>query len=793
MRIITFLFLSVLGFNYLFAQTATLSGKITDVKKGPLPGVTIIADAKDSLHGNILGTVSDISGLYSLLLTEGKHVITFKMLGMKEKTVEVNLKERETKTLDIFLEESAKELGVVVVSAGKFEQKIEDVTVSMSVIKPSLVESKNTAKMDKFLGQIPSVNVIDGQANIRGGSGWSYGAGSRVLVLVDDLPMLTADAGDVKWDFLPVENLHQIEVIKGASSVLYGSSAMNGVINIRTAYPVDTPETRINVYAGVYDNRQTIITNDTTYNLNWNGKQLQKYSGFNFFHSHKIKNFDLVIGGAAYSDDGYRESEYYQNARFNANTRYRFKNIEGLSCGVNLNTMLVDENVFFIWQNDTTGAYRPLGGTGIGTTLSATTTYRTNIDPFITYADNNGNTHKIRTRYFRSNNINNTAQGSKADIYYGEYQCQKKFSDQLTATTGLVDTYSKVTSELYSNHNGNNIAAYLQADAHLNKFIFSLGGRIERNRIDSATDNFKPVFRAGVNYRLFEATHLRASYGQGYRYPSIGEKFISTKVGGATIFPNDSLKSENGYSAELGIMQGIQIGGWKGYFDVAAFYTEYHDMIEFTFSQWNAHPVFPDFGVGFKGLNIGNTRIQGLDISITGDGNIGPIHTIVIAGYTYMDPKVLTYDSIYIKAQHILDDSSLVNHNLYKAYLGSDSGNFLKYRFQHLVKADVELGFKKFSLGFSVQYNSFMENIDKLFIEPNLFGGLAPAITPGVGHYRMYHRTGDAVYDLRTAYQLTPTTKFSFIIKNLFNYIYMQRPADMQPPRTFAVQVTVAF
>ena len=41
--------------------------------------------------------------------------------------------------------------------------------------------------------QIPGVNITDGQANIRGGSGWSYGAGSRVLVMVDDMPLISGD------------------------------------------------------------------------------------------------------------------------------------------------------------------------------------------------------------------------------------------------------------------------------------------------------------------------------------------------------------------------------------------------------------------------------------------------------------------------------------------------------------------------------------------------------------------------------------------------------------------------
>ena len=87
--------------------------------------------------------------------------------------------------------------------------------------------------------------MVDGEPQIRSGSGFSYGAGSRVMVMVDDLPVLSGDAGRPTWGFLPLENLEQIEVIKGASSVLYGSAALSGVINIRTRYPDARPLTRI--------------------------------------------------------------------------------------------------------------------------------------------------------------------------------------------------------------------------------------------------------------------------------------------------------------------------------------------------------------------------------------------------------------------------------------------------------------------------------------------------------------------------------------------------------------------
>ena len=80
-----------------------------------------------------------------------------------------------------------------------------------------------------------------------------WAAGS--LALIDGLPVLSPDAGNIKWQFLPLENISQVEIIKGASSVLYGSSALNGIINFRTADASNIPNTQFFAETGIY--RQT--------------------------------------------------------------------------------------------------------------------------------------------------------------------------------------------------------------------------------------------------------------------------------------------------------------------------------------------------------------------------------------------------------------------------------------------------------------------------------------------------------------------------------------------------------
>lgn len=735
-------------------EKAVLMGLVRDAaSKESLPGVNVVING-------IGGTVTDAAGKYSIDVLPGEISIAFRYVGYAEQVKQVSIAPKEVRIININLALQSTMLNTVVVSAGKFEQRLEEVTVSMEVIKPSLIENTNATSMDLAMDQVPGVAIIDGQANIRGGSGFSYGAGSRVLLLVDDLPMLAADAGDVKWSFLPVENIEQVEVIKGASSALFGSSAMNGVINVRTAYPKDKPQTNITWFTGWYGDTKRE-------ELQWWGNKRQNTSGLSFNHLQKTGELDLGIGGNYFKDEGFRQGESEERYRFNFNSRYRFKKIEGLFAGVNFNMTFTQGGLFLLWQNDSTGAYLPQGGINDSTTtISYYETTRTSIDPFITYSGKKGSTHKLLTRYFKSANHNNTNQEAFASLYYAEYRYQKKFKDFLTITAGVVEMYSDVKSELYEDHFANNTAGFAQADAKIGRFNIAVGGRIESNSIDNKDQETIPVFRSGINFKAFKHTHLRASYGEGYRYPTIAEKYISTQVGSIVIYPNDSVTSETGWTAEIGLKQGVKVGGWEGFLDVAFFQSEYRDMMEFTFGNYGP-PAPPNFGFGFKSVNIGNTKIKGFDIGLNGDGIIGRVPVTVFCGYTYIEPIQVDFDA----ATDTLKNSA--NYNI------------LKYRYRHMFKGDIEFNPGKVMFGVSTRYNSFMENVDAVFESEYTI--------PGVKHYRTIHDYGDWVFDCRLGLRVTQQFRAAFIVQNVFNHEYMGRPADMQPPRSYVFQLNMKF
>jgi iron complex outermembrane receptor protein len=300
-----------------------------------------------------------------------------------------------------------------------------------------------------------------------------------------------------------------------------------------------------------------------------------------------------------------------------------------------------------------------------------------------------------------------------------------------------------------------------------NNLGLSAGMRFERYELDNRVEYSRPVFRAGMNYQLGESAFLRASFGQGYRFPSVAEKFTATNVGSLNVFPNPDLSSESGWNGEIGLKQGLKMHEWYGYVDIAGFWSEYRDMIEFNFGIYGPSPVPTLDDYGFKALNVGNTRIAGFEISVAGEGNAGSVPLTLLAGYTFMHPVDLD-----------ARDS-----------LGSGSGNILKYRQRHSVKADAEIQIRRFIFGTTMVFNSRMEKIDEVFLD-NLYGNL---ILPGFPDYWEENNGAIFVADARCIYKLTGFMKIGLVVKNIFNREYVGRPGDIQPPRNITLRLAFDF
>ncbi|MBL7953351.1 MAG: TonB-dependent receptor [Flavobacteriales bacterium] len=757
----------------------------------PLIGVNVT-------HAPGKGAATDVQGAYAMDLPMGTYTITFSFVGYSTLTRVVTMTEGSSLTLDVRMSPSAQQLDMVVISAGRFEQRVGEVTQSLSVLRPELIRNKNIVTLSDALDQVPGVVIVDEEPQIRAGSGFSYGAGSRVQVLVDGVPILSGDIGRPNWTFLPIENLEQVEVIKGASSVLYGSAALSGVINVRTAYPRDKPATRATVFAGMYDSPANPAAR-------WWGDNSPLLGGANFSHAQQFGKFDLVLGGNAFGDNGYIGPEpiaadtiavdtlrtgtggYENRIRFNIGTRWRNGKVKGLSYGINANAMKSRSTSVFIWNDIEDGLYRPKPGT---VTRTRGTQYY--IDPFVDYLSKAGTRHSVRGRLHRQVFDNNNGQGNSNTTLHGEYQVQQKLNlfGETMLTAGVV--WRKVSSEaeLYAGgDNGDglneatNTAGYLQVDKKLfEKLALSAGVRYERFLVNE-DEASQPVFRTGATYQVMKATYLRASYGQGFRFPTIGERFISTSVGALKVFPNPTLAPEQSWNVEGGIKQGFKIGNFMGYVDAVVFQQDFENYVEFTFGQWGPISAGTN-SLGFKSVNTGGARVTGYELELTGKGRIGAVEIATLMGFTNTLPISTTPHQQYANSS----TGSYFAPATYANTSYDTTGNVLKFRIRQLFRADVQVDYKRIFVGGSVRYNSHVRNIDVAFVSLDDLSGI---LDTGVRKWMESHTTGDVIVDGRVGLELTDQLRAALIVNNIGNRSYAMRPLAIEAPRSMQVQLSM--
>lgn len=783
-----------------FAQEGKIIGKVLDEKGEPIMGASVIF-RKDVT----IGAHSDDYGNYELEIPVGKSRIVCRYSGMITDTFNILVIENSTVTHDIILKSYVQEIEGVDVKVGKFDKALEDQTVSMEIIKPELIENKNTRSIETALDQTPGLNILDGEPQIRGGSGFTFGVGSKVAVIVDDMPMLSGDAGRPEWGFIPVENIHQIEVIKGAASVLSGSSALSGSIHIRTAYPKAKPKTKVNLYSGFY-------SKPSQEGAAWNDK-FPLISGVNFLHSRMVRNLDVVIGGNFNYDHGYigppiedsivstsvnadtvsnfnEQQMSSKRARVNFNLRYRSKKFKGLNYGINGNVMLSESNLAFAWLGDSTNLFRAYPGA-----VFLQNQFIFNLDPYVNIFTQANGKHALRARLLYSNNQMTANQSNEAATYYGDYMFQKRYENlgDLDFIGGLTGTFTNSFANMYigsgsPNNQMLNISGYAQLEKKIKKVInLSVGGRLEYFQLNDSITAIKPIFRAGTSIKIYQETYLRASYGQGYRFPTITERYIRTGVGNFGVFPNPGLKPETSWNAEIGIKQGIKLGNIFGYFDIAGFWQEYQNTIEYTFGFWGDGSNPSNFA-GFRFMNTGDSRVLGIDASFSGKAKIGKkTEVMFMTGYNYIVPKSLSPDFVYA-----IDSVYYDKEYSYNSTSLDPSKGILKYRFLHNVKGDIEFTFwKKLGIGMSVKYFSKIENMDIVIQD---FEELTEDLVfiQNIEYMDFYnsHRHGNWIFDARISFKVNDKHKLALISANIANRTYSLRPLKIEPPRTIMLQYT---
>lgn len=746
--------LCILMTLFSWSQTSfQFDGKVYSKSAEPLVGAQFI----NPETGKIVA-LSDESGVYSFMF-DLDSVLVFQ-IGYVEKLITSGTKK-------VILEEESSLLGAIVVTENRSESTLKNSTISLDIIKPELIQNTSPTNIEESIGRISGVQVVDNQPTIRSGGGWSYGAGSRVQVLVDGVPMLSGDAGQPLWTFMPTEGIESVEIIKGASSVLYGSSALNGVINIKTRDASKSPYSKFTRSAGHYDfaKRES---------LQFNGKTKNSVINTTAYHSGEYKGIGITGGLNILQDQGYKMGDYDNRVRGTLGLK-KVSSKNNLVYGVNTSYQKGESGSFLLWES------LDLGYTALDSNTTDNQVSRLSIDPYVKW--NTGKfTHSWNSRYLSiENKVDNgdstIDQSNSSDLWYTELRSRYSLPKRrLEVTGGLVGISSTTESPLFSgNQQAENLSGYVQIQKGWGRLTASGGARYEHFRLNDINDG-KPVFRSGVNYKLAKYTFLRSSYGQGYRFPSIAESYVSTTVGPISIFPNSDLEAETGSNAEIGVRQGFRIKGIQMMLDVSVFQMEFENMMEFTFGQWG--PIEPPlFGAGFKTVNTGKARIRGTEFTLSFQRKKKDYSLQGFVGYTYTSSM-----SLDPNGEIAIDGTGkpLTYNNT-----SSDTTGFnLKYRPNHLVKGDVIFRYSKFTLGLGVSYSSQVKNIDKAFVTfPFSF------FVPGVQESIDQGLSSRLLINSRLGYKISDFWSVNMILSNITNKEYSIRPADLGAPRTVRLQI----
>jgi len=202
------------------------------------------------------------------------------------------------------------DLGVIVVTPTRSERTIKDLSASVSVITREEIESSNANTCTDILNTLPGLFVNKtgafGRADvdIRG----IGDKGRSIMVLIDGRPVKMGLYGCTVTHTLPLDNVERIEVVRGPASVLYGSDALGGVINIITRKAKKGVETDVSSSYGTYNTQV-----------------------YKILHGANFSKYDYYITGDLRMSDGHVENSAYDARNFTGRFGYEITDNSTLS------------------------------------------------------------------------------------------------------------------------------------------------------------------------------------------------------------------------------------------------------------------------------------------------------------------------------------------------------------------------------------------------------------------------------------------------------------------------------
>ncbi len=220
--------LACLGFNRVQAQQVTLH--LTDASGETLPGVAVkLIKTASGKSGEV--TLSDVNGDATVSITAYPAQLEISNLGYS--TFVKTLNEAPSGPVSISLEQKYTGLNEVVVTGVGRPTRLDEAVSAYKIITAADMRAQGAVTLQDALRNQMGINIandaaLGGSINMRGLSG------SNVKIMIDGLPLNGREGSNVDLGQFNTANIERIEIVQGPMSVMYGSDAIGGVINITT-------------------------------------------------------------------------------------------------------------------------------------------------------------------------------------------------------------------------------------------------------------------------------------------------------------------------------------------------------------------------------------------------------------------------------------------------------------------------------------------------------------------------------------------------------------------------------
>jgi len=241
MRNFIILFFVLYNASTVFSQNS-IKGIIKDSEtKEPVVGATAL------VQGSNNGARTDINGSFEIKnIPDGKQIIIFNIVGYEKRFDTFNFPIIQTKPIEIILTPTAEEIEEIIVSSTRSNRTINDIPTRVETISGEELEEKGNMKPGDIRMMLNESTGIQTQQT----SATSYNSSIRIQgldgkytqILRDGLPLYSGFSGGLGLLQIVPLDLKQVEVIKGASSTLYGGGAIAGLVNLISKTPSEKRE-----------------------------------------------------------------------------------------------------------------------------------------------------------------------------------------------------------------------------------------------------------------------------------------------------------------------------------------------------------------------------------------------------------------------------------------------------------------------------------------------------------------------------------------------------------------------